>query len=212
MVLLSKYRKKRPLNRQDDGKRDSTLVVIATEGRCTEKHYFEMFRSSRVHIQVLETTDTHSSPKYVLQRLRRFEKEVDLGKGDILCLVLDVDRWPKVNLKRVCHDGQDRNYILAISNPCFEVWLLSHFQDLGEGPGQETLCKAYEKKLRETLGHYNKSNLDVTQFSPENIHQAALRCQKADINPTDRWPREVGSHVYRIIEEFQKRGVKAHAK
>ncbi len=208
-MLHSKYRKKRPLNREDGGHRDSTLVVIATEGQCTEKQYFEIFRSSRVHIQVLETKDTHSSPKHVLERLLQFEREVDLGKGDILCLVLDVDRWHKVNLKTVCHDGQNRNYILAISNPCFEVWLLSHFEDLTQASVQATSCRMYEKKLRETLGHYNKSNLDLTQFSQENIAQAALRCREADINPTDRWPRKVGSHVYRIIEELQKRGVEA---
>jgi len=48
-------RRKRPLKRDIKHLRDTRLVVIATEGHCTEKQYFEIFerRSSRVQVKIL---------------------------------------------------------------------------------------------------------------------------------------------------------------
>ena len=49
-------------------------------------------------------------------------------KNDIYCMVIDTDRWGK-NLKLAVDDARQRGYLVALSNPCFEIWLLMHFQD-----------------------------------------------------------------------------------
>ena len=73
-------RRPRPLDRRIPHLRDTRLVIIATEGECTEKQYFSIFerKSTRVQVRVLETTQGMSAPKHVLDRLRRYRREYEL--------------------------------------------------------------------------------------------------------------------------------------
>ncbi len=66
---------------------------------------------------------------------------LDFGEEDTLWSVFDVDRWPVKNLSLVCHQARQKKYSLAISNPCFEVWLCLHLGDLN--PNDRT-CKDFE--------------------------------------------------------------------
>lgn len=71
---------KRPLDRAVNV-RDASLFVIATEGAKTEPAYFEAFKSPRVRIEVLPTSeDNRSAPKHVVERLRAFKKKFQLRR------------------------------------------------------------------------------------------------------------------------------------
>lgn len=96
-------RRRRTLDRMIRSVRDTRLVVIATEGAITEKQYFSMFSrlSPRVHIRILETPGGASAPRSVLDRLRAYREEYELGADDVLCLVIDRDRWPDESLSDV---------------------------------------------------------------------------------------------------------------
>jgi hypothetical protein len=123
-------RKKRPLDRGVAHLRDTRLVVIATEGRFTEAKYFSLFRDTRVQVRVLPTgEDNRSSPEQVLERLREYRDNYELGGDDELWLMVDVDRWGDAKLRRVAKQAKDCRFGLAVSNPCFEVWLLFHHVD-----------------------------------------------------------------------------------
>ena len=91
--------------------------------------------------------------------------------------MLDVDRWGDAKLSeigRLCHQ---KGYALAVSNPCFELWLLLHLRSLDEYP-PETLDEFRENpriganrrrldmELIEILGEYNKSNINIQHFLP----------------------------------------------
>jgi hypothetical protein len=72
------------LDRQQD-RRDARLFVIATEGKETEKQYFNMFNSSRIKVEVLPTgEDGKSAPQYVLDRLDGFREQYDLDADDMI--------------------------------------------------------------------------------------------------------------------------------
>jgi hypothetical protein len=130
--------------------RDAKLFVIATEGAETEKQYFTIFQSTRIKIEVLHTgEDNKSAPNHVLDRLDSFYKKYDLSDEDSLWLMFDVDRWKIKTLSDVCRQARQKNYDLAISNPCFECWLYLHFDDLDPN---DTQCKIVEDKLRALLG------------------------------------------------------------
>lgn len=201
--MQSRYRKKRPLKRTAGALRDSSLVVIATEGSHTEKQYFGLFKSSRVQVFVLPTKDTKSSPEHVLKRMTGFETHSEIGDGDVLCLMLDVDRWGDKKLSQVCGQASDRGYMLAVSRPCFEVWLLCHFD---EPDADWTNCSEVITHIRKIRGKYNKSNLDLSWFHQDNVTAAIERASRIDTSQGKRWPQSVGSHVYRVVEEILKRG------
>ena len=189
-------RRKRPLDRSIPHFRDSSLVVIATEGEVTEKRYFEHFRltSSRVQIRVLETQDGRSAPKHVFERLRQFRKDFDLGPKDLLCLVVDYDRWPDAQLAEIASKARKLDFLLAVSRPCFELWLYLHH---GE-PGPE-LLEASSHKMQEALGDL-LDGCDPTMGFEPFVELAVERARRLDTEPADRWPQQLGSRVYRVID------------
>ncbi|MCU7918074.1 MAG: RloB family protein [Candidatus Thiodiazotropha sp. (ex Epidulcina cf. delphinae)] len=120
MALIA--RRKRPLDRSTAHLRDTRLVVIATEGKVTEKQYFSLFNSRRVQVKVLPTgEENHSSPEHVLERLHEYHKTYDLDGDDELWLMVDVDRWGTAKLAQVAKEAIHAGFGLAVSNPCFEI-------------------------------------------------------------------------------------------
>lgn len=195
---MGKINRTKLLDRQHD-RRDARLFVIATEGKKTEKQYFAMFNSSRIKVEILATGDDgKSAPQYVLERLNEFREKYSLNEDDLLWFVADVDRWTEKNLSAICREAKQKNYGLAISNPCFEVWLCLHLMDLSS---EDHTCKDFEKRLKTSLGKYNKSSLNVSVFQ-EKIGEAIDRAKNLHPDPQEYWPREIGSHVYRLVETF----------
>lgn len=60
-----------------------------------------------------------------------------------------------------------------------------------------------EKKLKNDIGSYNKSKLVIDEYK-DRIAYAVERSKKLDVNATYRWPKNPGTHVYRVIEEINK--------
>lgn len=184
--------------------RDARLFVIATEGRETEKQYFAMFHDSRIKIEVLATGDDNkSAPQYVLDRLDEFTQKYDLSSDDTLWLMFDVDRWGEKNISTICRQAKQKKYRLAISNPCFEVWLFLHFDNLNHVDAQCKECKYFEDKLRNNLASYNKSNLNLDLFK-NYIEEAVQRAKNLHSSHQQNWPPTPGSHVYRVVEILLK--------
>ena len=52
--------------------------------------------------------------------------------NDELCLVIDRDKqsWTEATISEVAQFCHAKQYILALSNPCFELWLLIHHYDV----------------------------------------------------------------------------------
>lgn len=168
-------RSKRKFTRKT-GLRDAKLIIIAAEGEVTEKLYFNgiayspNYKNSKVHVEVLSRDDAGSDPKTCLRSLNKCKAEYSLNKNDELWLVCDVDRWGDKNLSevnRLCHQ---KGYRLAVSNPCFELWLLLHHEKLSKATTADqdmllTGCREIITRLRLVVGSYNKSNLDMNAMS-----------------------------------------------
>jgi hypothetical protein len=199
MALTS--RKKRPIDRRSKPAlhRDARLFIIATEGRKTEKQYFSMFGNKRCQVKVVPNEDNKSAPVYILQQLRAFKKEFQLKADDELWLMIDVDRWGNKQLASVSAQAGRNKFQLAVSNPCFEVWLYLHHDVLDHQP---TKAKEMKQKLRGLLGGYDSSRLDLSKFS-ENIDDAIVRAKTLDTNPDERWPSRTGTHVYKVVEKVK---------
>jgi hypothetical protein len=200
------HRKKRPIDRSLKSLRDTRLLIIATEGRITEKQYFAQFRNRRVQVKVIPTgEDNKSSPEYVLERLKPFRQEYQLGAEDELWLMIDVDRWPEKKLSSVTKEAKISGFKLAISNPCFETWLLCHYI-------LPTITTASCQEITKQLGNelkkvhnsaYNKAKLNIDNFKPY-VKQALENAKQLDNNPSTRWPNQVGTHVYKVVDQLVK--------
>lgn len=211
-------RVKRTFERPEN-KRDAKLIVIAAEGRKTERIYFEGlaedFQSTKTHIKVIEKLNNNSSPQEVLDQLNEFALEYKLDENDELWMVIDRDyqSWtPKMikSVAQICH--QKKGYFLALSNPAFELWLILHHIDVSietivernrifenkKNGSSKPYCK---KKLSNILGGFNEANYDPKLFTP-NVTTAIENSIKLDSNPRTRWPSTLGTRVYKLARNI----------
>ena len=111
------------------------LILVVCEGEVTEPQYIDAFRlehgtnTVRVHVQA-----PGGDPKALVEtaiRLRdeaarraRRERDLNLAYDEVWC-VFDVDEHARsAEARQLAASGRIE---LAVSNPCFELWLLLHF-------------------------------------------------------------------------------------
>ena len=166
-------RTRKLFERPVDKFRDCRLIIIASEGSKTEKNYFDalavFYKNTKVHVKFIEAIDTSSDPEHVFERLDGFYQEYDLGKDDNLYLVIDRDRWQEGTLSEIAATCNQKDFIMTLSNPNFELWLLLHEKDISlDDVGEQSKIQENKKvnKTRSYLefllgdlwGGYNKSN------------------------------------------------------
>ena len=180
--------------------RDARIFVIAVEGEKTEAQYFSLFENTRVRVEVLPAgPEGLSAPRQVLERLVAFEERFDLDADDERWLVLDVDRQRGQFLDEVTQVARESGYGLAVSNPCFELWLLLHFQDAGPS---DTDCAAVTERLRPHVGGHNKARLRLGAYTPDRTHEAVARARSLEGERDVRWPSCPGTHVFKVVERL----------
>jgi len=197
-------RRKRKIDRELGKLADTSIIVIASEDDKAVKQYFELFESTRVQFNVLNTDDGKSSPQAVLERIDKYKAENQIGEGDEFWIVTDVDHWATPghvkNLIEVLRKSKQKGVSVAISNPCFDLWLLLHFADL---PASQTRkCDDIGALIRDTVGYYNKLRIYELPFSMDLVERAIARSRAAD--PDGKILEINGTHVYRILEEMAK--------
>ena len=111
--------------------------------------------------------DPVTSPEHVLKQLNDYKSQYELEADDELWLVVDKDRWTEAMLSRVATEcSQEIAMHMALSNPCFELWLLLHLEDAASlTPEEQTLWMENHRKsknadpylkvrLRQKMGSY----------------------------------------------------------
>ena len=124
----------------------------------------------------------------------------------------DKQSWTLEEIVEVAQVCLQKGYYLAVSNPCFELWLLLHIKSLENY--SDSVLQAFienkkvssnrtriEKELILLLGSYNKSNLETSSFLPF-VKEAIENAKKLDHNPEQRWPNQLGTRVYRLVEKI----------
>jgi hypothetical protein len=201
-------KKTRPLERSRGVDRDASLVIIASEDQYAVKQYFELFHSTKIQFQVLPTQDGRSSPQHVVDRLKGYMEEHQFGEGDRFWYVTDVDHWSQpahikklVDVLRLCRQAK---IDVALSRPCFELWLLLHFSDFPTA--DLATCKPVIKLLREVIGGYNKARVFDLQFDDDKVRQAITR-SRAKFNPKKVIPDNPQTALHLIIEDLMARRI-----
>lgn len=204
--------------------RDARLIVIASEGKDTERIYFNAlakeYTNPRVHVHILNRNEqelNNSSPEHVLKQLNDYKSQYELEADDELWLVVDKDRWTDAMLSRVAKEcTQDEFMHMALSNPCFELWLLLHLEDATVlTPEEQRLWKENRRKsknadpylkvrLRKDMGTYHEASYDA-QMLITHVNEAIERARLLDKDSTDRWPQALGTRVYLLAESVMNR-------
>lgn len=126
-----------PLRRRGPTRDRLPLILVVCEGQITEPQYIHGFSVARGVTTVrLDVRAPGGDPLALVKRAikvrdtaraeaRRADDE-DLAYDQSWCVV-DVDQHPQLDEARAL--AAKSGLELAISNPCFELWLLLHFAD-----------------------------------------------------------------------------------
>lgn len=123
---------------RNTGFRDGRMIIIATEGTVTEVEYFRQLQEHtvlsplRFQIKVIAPVGNKTAPNHVLSSLSSFKKEYQIKGNDELWMVIDRDKWEIKMLSEIQSICKQKGIGLCISNPCFEIWLILHYQDLAK--------------------------------------------------------------------------------
>jgi len=199
MIMPSKYQRK-----QNEITPKRTFICCEDTEKAPKyfEEFLSYFRIDTSRVRILKKTDTRSSPDHILNEIEKFKKELkdnnDYYAKDEFWLVVDVDRWG-ANLSRTIAFCNQRKYNHAVSNPCFEIWLLLHYVDgtlLNNDP------TSYSKSIiNNQLSNYNLSGRNDKDYFPQTDN-AVLNTEQIDTDRLTGWPQKTGTRIYRLIREL----------
>jgi hypothetical protein len=148
-------RERTDLFRESNVKPKEKIIVLAYEGNNTEAIYFEAlkddirFNDDLIYLVSLRRpkNDTKSAPSHVFKKLKKEAKdEYNFEAKDELWMVIDTDKWSNIpEIFALCEN--EGNFYLALSNPCFEFWLLLHLKEVGDFNSAELKSIFRNKKV-----------------------------------------------------------------
>lgn len=146
--------------------KDAKNIYIFCEGGKREYDYFIQFKGfdSRINIEVYKITDgENNSPQGLFEIAQDAfgftgKKPIyEFIEGDEVWLVFDVDpdklESRVSQMEMVIPTCKELNWNIAISNPCFEVWLYFHFKD--ELIDNLESCSEWKSLLGATYGGFD---------------------------------------------------------
>ena len=203
-------RKKRGYKRTHSGlKRDYRLFAIACEGGKREAEYFQLLESlsQRITIDIIEDKvsdtemkmkyETKSAPKWLLDRAVKYIEKEGLIDEDELWFVMDIDRWKIGQIREIAElCKKNPNWHIAISNPCFEVWLYFHMSSTIPDEVKQNCKKAKNKLATLTKNGYNKDEYIL------KIADAIKNSKDTDSNKNHFLPKKGETKVYLLAESL----------
>ena len=152
------------LSRRGPVKELATTIIVVTEGKKTEPQYLEMFKKVHVPPSVkrsafdLKIIPSGSDPTRVvdeaIQELETLQRVG--GKKDSVWAMFDRDEHSR--FEEAKNKAKNKGVHLAVSNPCFEIWGIYHYQDwqahIERDKCQDELgqlCPGYDKKCGKTF-------------------------------------------------------------
>lgn len=183
-------KRSRPIKRGRARRSGKPRILILCEGTRTEPNYFEGFKKSKslTSVVVRALRPGQVGPTGLLKRVREELRE-DSGWDEVYC-VLDHDgRDAKIKalekgLVAIGHKTDSCDIKMILSSPCFEFWLLLHFE-ITSRPFAAGLsgagCEDVIRRLERHLPGYQKNDARVFERCREHVHTAlgnAKRLQK----------------------------------
>ncbi len=173
-------------------------VLIVCEGEKTEPNYFlglkDYYELNSANVEICG--DCGSDPVSILKfGKQRYREEKDAGDAfDRVFCVFDKDAHPNYNqVMDAIRSARPKNTFIAINSvPCFEYWLLLHFNYSTKPymPLQgNSACNQVLSELNAYMLHYAKGNSDVFAQLVDQldfaINNAERALQSAEADGTD---------------------------
>lgn len=202
----------RQLNRRPPTRKVAQKILIACEGSKTEPIYFESIRNDlrlpTLKIIVLRhqsKTDPRSIIERLIEERQQMKDNQEWSKDDNAWAVFDGDEHIEKSLDKwnsAISRANKQNINLAITNPCFELWYLIHYQDNLAQITREKIIKALGKHIN----NYDKSMClypePLKPLTEKAIQRANKIAKQIEANELDEYSNPCCSGLPRLISSL----------
>ena len=200
------YRRRGPTREPYD------VVLIVCEGKKTEPEYFEGLkkacRLSNANIKVVpgDGNDPVSILKHAIKEYRRSNNDYDR----IFCVF---DRDGHVNyqqaLDRIAESSLGKNGTLdsITSVPCFEFWVLLHFEYTAApftAVGGKSACEKVIEAVRTYFPKYEKAMTDSFEKLQPNVDTAVTHAERLAQHNRDTDSENPATKVHKLVKYLRE--------
>lgn len=197
--------------RRGYSRKERKVILVATEGNNkTERTYFSEFNRMQKEWHIVPTAGNSTDPVGIIKDAIRTmnNRGINIDYGDSAFAVFDTDFGKEKQIADARKIARKNGVELALSNPCFEVWLLQHFRYSTRGYGSNDDVVS-ELKNRWPDYHKNIASFhylsDRTGIAIDNskklleFHETVNRGGSIEnMNPS--------SDVYKLVEIIMPKG------
>lgn len=175
MAKRSKRKPKRNVGRKHGTRSPKDTIVIVCEGCQTEPKYFGALRKkhrlSNVTVKIVKGSG--GAQTAVVEKAKKLNNALRYDQTWCVFDCEGIEQRPQFD--RAISSAKKEHFDVAVSNPCFEYWLLLHFE-FSDAPCSE--CNDALRKLKRHVPEYTKS-MDFDAFI-EQIDQAVENARKIE--------------------------------
>ena len=166
------------LTRQIDIRSQRNTLLIVTNGKRTERDYFDALRWEPWIVVTLRVRVERGTAKDVVAQAVRVRSN---DEYDAVWAVCDVD---EEDVSTAIQDARDGQVELSLSVPCFEVWLILHKT---AGCPAFNNCAQADTYLRRFIRTWDKTQLRFSDFQAEialAVERAKRLGEPPEANPS----------------------------
>lgn len=212
MTSRSHPRAGRSLKRKVATRRPRKTVMVFCEGERSEPEYLQALKRESVVRETasvdlrVDTNHGGSVPMTLVRRAVKARRRAESEDGEIdeFWCVFDVE-WPTnhPDLKNAIDLARRNGIHLAISNPCFELWLILHFADHGSWLDNDAA-----RQVRRGHDGQTGKGLNASVYMPLRAiaaERARRLDNRHDRNGTEFPQNNPSSGMYLLLTSVQER-------
>lgn len=219
------FKLKKTITRSPESRDGLKIYLIACEGECTEPNYLQgLVKHQKKNKKIAAGTEiriskhSHSDPRGVLQDLLDTPNREQFDESWIV-----IDRDPveykgkgigghsKENFEIAIKDSKENNVKVACSNPCFELWLVLHFEYRDTSCTRDDIQKKALEKINTLLEPKAKiKNVDdmksltnIYDLVKDKVFTAKKYAEKLKQNDLDNVNPSTG--MYKLLESLMSK-------
>lgn len=150
----------------------------------------------------------NSFENYICDQQMTYDSEIDR-----VCIIIDRDRqsFSEQQYDSVVQTCNENKFKLYITNPCFEFWLLMHFNEVHQlytekllkNPKVTSKRRYTEDELRKLVRGYKKNNIQFNAFSDKI--DTAIKNEKSFTEDISGLKNRIGSNIGILLLELREK-------
>lgn len=209
-------------NRNRAQKSLAPVFHIYCEGEKTEPNYFrgyieKSFPGNR-RLSIIRIEDTKkNTPVQLVEEAVKAKNSKGCPEGDVFWVVFDREseaKYSKELHQKAYQQAQANGVNIALSNVCFEIWILLHFEKNTAAYSSYNDLKSNSNLCKYHISNYDKGNkrifevisdrVDVARENAVTMNRATKDC--ADLSWTKPYQWNPFSDVYKLLDAMDEFG------